>query len=64
VGLGKWLKKLRGDEQAGSVAEGSVAEKDDSEPRVDVDAIKLDQEAGRIAGISADEAEHLSDPDA
>ena len=57
MGHGRWLRKLRGDEQAG------VQEEEESPDRVDVDAIKLDQEAGRIAGISADEAAHLSDPD-
>jgi hypothetical protein len=58
VGLGKWLKKLRGDEQA-----GAQEEEESSEDRVDIDAIKLDQEAGRIAGISAYEAERLGPPD-
>lgn len=49
---------MRGDEQA-----GSVPEQDDPEPRVDVDAIKVDQEAGRIAGLSGpDEAARLGPP--
>jgi hypothetical protein len=55
MGLRRWLKKLRGDEQA-----GSVAEEDDKEPGVDIDAIKVDQEAGRIAGLSGpDEAARM-----
>jgi hypothetical protein len=58
MGLRRWLKKVRGDEQA-----GSVPEQDDPEPRVDVDAIKVDQEAGRIAGLSGpDEAARLGPP--
>lgn len=59
MGLGRWLKKLRGDEQAG----GGEPE-EESEDRVDVDAIKLDQEAGRIAGMSGpDEAARLGPPE-
>ncbi len=58
MGLGRWLKKLRGDEQAGGEPEK------ESEDRVDVDAIKLDQEAGRIAGMSGpDEAARLGPPE-
>jgi hypothetical protein len=59
MGLGRWLKKLRGDEQAGGEPEDKS-----SEDRVDVDAIKLDQEAGRVAGLSGpDEAARLGPPD-
>jgi hypothetical protein len=59
VGLRRWLRKLRGDEQA-----GAQDEKDEGPERVDIDAIKLDQEAGRIAGLSGpDEAARLGPPD-
>ena len=59
MGLRRWLKKLRGDERA-----GSVAEEDDKEPGVGVDAIKVDQEAGRIAGLSGpDEAARMGPPE-
>ena len=58
MGLGKWLRKLRGDEQAGGEPE------EESKDHVDVDAIKLDQEAGRLGGMSGpDEAARLGPPD-
>ena len=53
MALSDWLKKLfgRGEE--------------DSEPRVDIDAIRADQEAARFAGESIPAAaERFGDPDA
>jgi hypothetical protein len=63
MALRDWFKKLfAGD---GEQAYNRAEEEQDFEPRVDIDAIRADEEAGRIAGETGpSEAERLGDPDA
>jgi hypothetical protein len=57
MGLHKWFNKMFG-------GSGEATEHD-SEPPVDIDAIKADTESARIAGeASPAAAERMSDPDA
>jgi hypothetical protein len=64
MGLSDWFKKLFGGGD-GEQAYDRAEEEQDFEPRVDIDAIRADEEAGRIAGeTDPADAERMSDPDA
>jgi hypothetical protein len=61
--LRDWLGTLFGGD--GRQAYDRAEEEQDFEPRVDIDAIRADEEAGRIAGETGPaDAERLGDPDA
>jgi hypothetical protein len=63
MALRDWLNRLFGG--SGEQAYDRAEEEHDFEPPIDIDAIKADERAGRIAGETGPaDAERLSDPDA
>jgi hypothetical protein len=63
MGLRDWFNRMFGG--SGEEAFDRAEEEKDFEPRVDIDAIKVDAESARIAGeANPAAAERMSDPDA